>query len=111
MLNDAIACIATCYTLKMDIPTIIKSLQTYIPAKRRYNKIINGTNIIIDDYGHHPTAIKTTLAGYKAFYKDYLLIVDFMLLKTVSTVFLKVSFSLYAFTTIAINPVLFIFHL
>ena len=27
-----------------------------------------------------------------------------MLLKTVLTVFLKVSFSLYAFTTIAINP-------
>ena len=34
--------------------------------------------IFIDDYGHHPTAIKTTLSGYRAFYHDYKIIVDFM---------------------------------
>ncbi|MBR0032677.1 MAG: UDP-N-acetylmuramate--L-alanine ligase [Treponema sp.] len=34
--------------------------------------------IFIDDYGHHPTAINTTLSGYKEFYKGYKLIVDFM---------------------------------
>lgn len=34
--------------------------------------------IIIDDYGHHPTAIETTLAGYREFYKGHKIIVDFM---------------------------------
>ena len=34
--------------------------------------------IFIDDYGHHPTAIKTTLAGFREFYKGHKIIVDFM---------------------------------
>lgn len=34
--------------------------------------------IILDDYGHHPTAIKTTLEGYRDFYPGYKLVVDFM---------------------------------
>ena len=34
--------------------------------------------IVIDDYGHHPTAIKTTLEGYREFYKGRKIIVDFM---------------------------------
>ena len=75
MLNDALACIATCYTLKMDVPTIIKSLQTYIPAKRRYNKIVNGSNVIIDDYGHHPNEIEATINAIKQEYKDKDLII------------------------------------
>lgn len=32
----------------------------------------------IDDYGHHPTAIRATLAGYREFYADRRIIVDFM---------------------------------
>ncbi|MCQ2573617.1 MAG: UDP-N-acetylmuramate--L-alanine ligase [Treponema sp.] len=39
----------------------------------------NGRSVVvIDDYGHHPTAVKTTLAGFKEFYKGRKLIVDFM---------------------------------
>ena len=34
--------------------------------------------IFIDDYGHHPTAIKTTLEGFREFYKGHKIIVDFM---------------------------------
>lgn len=34
--------------------------------------------IVIDDYGHHPTAINTTLAGYREFYRGHKIIVDFM---------------------------------
>ena len=34
--------------------------------------------IVLDDYGHHPTAIKTTLEGYRSFYKNHKIIVDFM---------------------------------
>lgn len=34
--------------------------------------------LFIDDYGHHPTAVDTTLKGLKEFYPDRRLIVDFM---------------------------------
>jgi len=34
--------------------------------------------IVIDDYGHHPTAVKTTLEGFREFYKGRKIIVDFM---------------------------------
>ncbi len=33
---------------------------------------------IIDDYGHHPTAIRTTIAGLRAFYPGRRIVVDFM---------------------------------
>ena len=32
----------------------------------------------MDDYAHHPTAIQTTLLGYKTFFRPKRLIVDFM---------------------------------
>jgi UDP-N-acetylmuramate--alanine ligase len=32
----------------------------------------------MDDYGHHPTAIKTTLEGLREFYRDRRLVVSFM---------------------------------
>lgn len=34
--------------------------------------------IFVDDYGHHPTAIKTTLAGLREFYGGHRIVVDFM---------------------------------
>ncbi len=34
--------------------------------------------IFIDDYAHHPTAIKTTLSGFRSFYKNHRIVVDFM---------------------------------
>lgn len=39
----------------------------------------NGDDVlVIDDYGHHPTAVRTTLEGYREFYKGRKIIVDFM---------------------------------
>jgi len=34
--------------------------------------------LIMDDYGHHPTAIRTTIEGIKAFWPHRRVIVDFM---------------------------------
>lgn len=59
-------------------------LQKFVGGKRRSEIISQFKNnngddvIIIDDYGHHPTAIKTTLEGFRAFYKNRKIIVDFM---------------------------------
>lgn len=64
--------------------TIQKGLMEFKGAKRRSEivgttKNIHGDSIIfIDDYGHHPTAVKTTLEGYRNFYKGRKIIVSFM---------------------------------
>ena len=63
---------------------IARGLLNFSGGKRRSEivgnfKTKNGDDVlVIDDYGHHPTAIKTTLAGYRDFYKNRKIIVDFM---------------------------------
>jgi len=66
------------------IPLIRSGLEKFAGGKRRSEivgkaKTQNGEDVIfIDDYGHHPTAIKSTLAGFREFYKNHKIIVDFM---------------------------------
>ncbi|MDC7126517.1 MAG: UDP-N-acetylmuramate--L-alanine ligase [Spirochaetales bacterium] len=58
---------------------IAKALLDFRGTKRRSEVLGEAGGVIfIDDYGHHPKAIKTTLAGLKDFYPDRRLIVDFM---------------------------------
>ncbi|MCG8480885.1 MAG: UDP-N-acetylmuramate--L-alanine ligase [Spirochaetales bacterium] len=47
---------------------------------RRRSEIVGeaGGVLVMDDYAHHPTAIAATLAGYRAFWPDRRLVVDFM---------------------------------
>lgn len=63
---------------------IKKGLAAFSGGKRR-SEIIgkaftnDGTSVVvIDDYGHHPTAVQTTLNGFRDFYKGRKIIVDFM---------------------------------
>ena len=56
-----------------------KTLEEFRGSKRRMEIIGSAGGIIfMDDYGHHPTAIKTTLAGLKDFYPSRRLVVSFM---------------------------------
>jgi UDP-N-acetylmuramate--alanine ligase len=56
-----------------------KALEGFRGSRRR-SEIIgeSGGILFMDDYGHHPTAIKTTLAGLKEFYPARRLVVSFM---------------------------------
>ncbi|MBQ7159272.1 MAG: UDP-N-acetylmuramate--L-alanine ligase [Treponema sp.] len=64
--------------------TIKSALLNFAGGKRRSEiigraKTASGEDVIVlDDYGHHPTAIATTLTGYRTFYKNHKIIVDFM---------------------------------
>lgn len=63
---------------------IQKALASFAGSKRRseiIGKIKTAENtdvLIMDDYAHHPTALKTTLAGLREFYPDRYIIADFM---------------------------------
>ena len=56
-----------------------KALKDFRGSKRRCEIVGEAGGILfMDDYGHHPTAIKTTLAGIKSFYPSRRLVVSFM---------------------------------
>ena len=64
---DALAAITTCYAYDIDFEHMTKSLSKFCGAKRRFEfkKTINKTIEFYDDYAHHPTEIKATLAAAK----------------------------------------------
>jgi UDP-N-acetylmuramate--alanine ligase len=48
-------------------------------TRRRSERIGEAGGVLfLDDYGHHPTEIRTTLEGFKSFYPGRRLVVDFM---------------------------------
>lgn len=90
--RDAVAAVALCCELLRNagknpldyIEKIKLGLEKFTGGRRRSEVVgtcrtKNGTSVVVvDDYGHHPTAVKTTLAGFKEFYSGRKLIVDFM---------------------------------
>ena len=62
-----------------EMEAIAAALETFRGSKRR-SEILGerGGILFADDYGHHPKEIQTTLAGFRRFYPDRRLIVDFM---------------------------------
>ncbi|MDR2182072.1 MAG: UDP-N-acetylmuramate--L-alanine ligase [Treponema sp.] len=55
------------------------ALEAFTGSRRR-SEIIGEANgiLFMDDYGHHPTAVRTTLEGLKEFYPQRRLVVSFM---------------------------------
>ncbi len=83
---DAVAAFALVREMKgheafdaVDTGFISRALENFTGSRRR-SEIIGecGGILFIDDYGHHPTEISRTLAGYREFYPDRRIIVDFM---------------------------------
>lgn len=72
---DALACIACCSYLKVDIPTILRTLTNYKKATRRMNITTKNSNVIVDDYGHHPTEIRATIEAIKQKYPEKKMII------------------------------------
>ncbi len=62
---NALATIALCHEIGIPIEVILLNLSLFNGTKRRFEHIgsnINGA-LIVDDYAHHPTEIRTTLEG------------------------------------------------
>ena len=90
--RDAVgACALVCELLRADgknpkdfAEDIKRGLANFSGGRRRseiVGRVQNASGqsvIIIDDYAHHPTAIKTTLAGFREFFGGRKIIVDFM---------------------------------
>ena len=63
-LSNALAAVAVCRLLGLDFPTIAKSIVSFEGARRRFELRgeVNGI-LFIDDYAHHPSEIRATLAA------------------------------------------------
>ncbi len=65
--------------LKVTDKAIAAGVESFTGSKRR-SEILGEVDgiLFMDDYAHHPTALKTTLEGLRSFYPRRRLIVDFM---------------------------------
>ncbi|MBR0027555.1 MAG: UDP-N-acetylmuramate--L-alanine ligase, partial [Clostridia bacterium] len=65
---NALATIAVCDLSGVDADKAAKGIETFKGTHRRFEKkgFLNGA-VVIDDYAHHPTEIKATLAAAKKF--------------------------------------------
>jgi UDP-N-acetylmuramate--alanine ligase len=62
-----------------DLSAVAQALKSFRGSKRRSQLVGEaGGVLVMDDYGHHPTAVDLTLRGLKDFYPDRRLVVDFM---------------------------------
>lgn len=77
-LSNTLAAIAVADRLKVPKQTIQEALKSFKGVKRRQE--IRGTKngiVVIDDFAHHPTAVKKTIQAIKAYYRENRLIAVF----------------------------------
>ncbi|MEG0025979.1 MAG: UDP-N-acetylmuramate--L-alanine ligase [Bacilli bacterium] len=70
MLLNALAVISVCYFERILGKEATNLLKTFHGAKRRFNEIVINDTIIIDDYAHHPTEVKSVIKACKQKYPD-----------------------------------------
>jgi UDP-N-acetylmuramate--alanine ligase len=67
---NALAVIAVCHYEEINVDIVKEQLKTFQGVKRRFSEKSIGSQILIDDYAHHPTEIKATLDAAKQKYPD-----------------------------------------
>ena len=77
MLLDALACISICYYERLDFKEVAKLFKIFKGAKRRFSETIVGSNVVVDDYAHHPNEVKASIKAARQKYPTKKLIVVF----------------------------------
>ncbi|MCB9753893.1 MAG: UDP-N-acetylmuramate--L-alanine ligase [Myxococcales bacterium] len=75
---NAVATIAVCDDQEVDIEVTRRALAEFAGVQRRFT--VRGTAggvLVVDDYGHHPTELRATLAGARTSYPHQRLIAAF----------------------------------
>lgn len=64
---NALAAVASAYTVGVPVETACAALSTFMSVKRRLEKIGNVSGVsVYDDFAHHPTAISETLKALRS---------------------------------------------
>lgn len=73
---NSLAAIAVGRELELDFPTIKKGLMEFHGVQRRMEiKGRVGNIVVVDDYGHHPTEVRETLAAARNVWQDRRIVV------------------------------------
>ncbi|MBU9721089.1 MULTISPECIES: UDP-N-acetylmuramate--L-alanine ligase [Bacillaceae] len=67
---NALGVIALCHYEQIDVEIVKARLKTFGGVKRRFSETTIGTQVLIDDYAHHPTEIRATIESAKQKYSD-----------------------------------------
>ena len=76
--ENALSVIAACHRLGVDPKLVAEALATFRGVKRRQE--VRGEEngvLVMDDFAHHPTAVASTLAAVRSFYKGRRLVAIF----------------------------------
>jgi UDP-N-acetylmuramate--alanine ligase len=74
---NALAVIGLCHYEEINVSVVKEQFTTFQGVKRRFTEKIFGTQILIDDYAHHPTEIKATIEAARQKYPDREIVVVF----------------------------------
>jgi len=67
--RNSLAAMAACYNLKVSIPSMIEALKSFKGTSRRFEVMGTAGGVtVIDDYAHHPTKARETIAAAKSTY-------------------------------------------
>jgi UDP-N-acetylmuramate--alanine ligase len=67
---NALAVIGLCHYETIDVSIVKAQLSSFQGVKRRFSEKTIGSQILIDDYAHHPTEIKATIDAANQKYPD-----------------------------------------
>jgi len=67
---NALAVITLSHYEELDAEIVKERLMTFEGVKRRFTEKVIGSQVIIDDYAHHPTEIKATVEAARQKYPD-----------------------------------------
>jgi UDP-N-acetylmuramate--alanine ligase len=74
---NALAVIAICHYEELDSAAVKEQLLSFKGVKRRFTEKKIGSQILIDDYAHHPTEIKATINSARQKYPEHQVIAVF----------------------------------
>lgn len=90
---NALGAIAVARELGIPFVRIAQALRTFSGVRRRFDILVRGPRMtVVDDYAHHPTAVKATIAAARR-YHDGPLIVAFQPHRYTRTAYLARDFS------------------
>jgi UDP-N-acetylmuramate--alanine ligase len=67
---NSLAVIAVCHYEEVDVNVVKTGLMSFEGVKRRFSEKTIGSQILIDDYAHHPTEIRATVDAARQKYPD-----------------------------------------
>ena len=73
--QNALAAIAVACALEVPFPRIAAALRSFCGVRRRFDILLSNERMtIVDDYAHHPTAVRATIAAARHYHRGTLVV-------------------------------------